>query len=344
MKIFPNNEKIFFDKGFNQYKAILIFGQDSSLVLEKISLLEKKIIQEDNNASLSKITLDYHDIEQDYSIFLHEIQAMSLIRKKKFILIENIATSIKKEFKDIISSYSSENLVVIKAGVLSPSSSLRKFFESEKDLAALTCYAPDNTQIKQLLFKKTQEKKLDLPRECVDFIVKNSGGEYSTISTEIDKILSYAEDGNEITLDIVKEILSESSEKNSYDPLIKNIISGNFIAAEKEFTKLTYSGVHVVAISRNIATHFIKLLKVKTQILQGKNEKEATSSIKPPIFFKNLLDFQVGVKKYSIQDLVFAINSLTKIEEKCKTQNIDSKLLWEREFFDVFLERTAIQP
>ena len=344
MKVFPNNEKVFFEKDFNQCNAILVFGQDSSLILEKISILEKKIIQEGDDSSFSKITLDYNNIEQDYSILTHEIQGLSLINKRKFILIENLSASITKEFKEILSSYNSEHMVVLKAGELSPSSSLRKFFESENNLAAIPCYAPDTLQIKQLVHKKIHESNIDLPQEYIDFIVKNSRGEYSSMVMEIDKILCYAEGGNKITLDVIKELLSAPSEKNSYDPLIKSIISGDYISSEKEFIKLTYSGVHVVAIARNIANYFIKLLKVKTQIYQGKNEKESISSIKPPIFFKNLPEFRAGIKKYTIQDLVLTINSLTKIEEKCKTQNTDSKLVWEKDFFSIFLEKTIIQP
>lgn len=340
MKIFPNKEKDFFKEDFNQYKAILVFGQDSSLVLDKISTLEKKVIKDEQEASFSKISLDYTEIEQDPSILIHETQAMSLINKQKFILVENLSTSITKELKEIIASSTNEHLIVFKAGELSPSSSLRKFFESEKDLAALPCYAPDKVQIKNLVYNKAIQQNVELPHDVIDLIVKTSGGEYSTITTEIEKILCYAAGEEKITTDIAKEILSSSSEKNSYDPLIKNIIYGDYIAAEKEFSKLTYSGVHIVAISRNIANYFVKLLKAKTQIHQGMNEKEAIGSIKPPIFFKNIPEFQAGLKKYTIQDLVVITNALTKLESKCKTHNIDSKLLWEKDFFEMFLEKS----
>ena len=302
MKIFPNKEKGFFEKDFNQYKAILVFGQDSSLILEKISILKKKVIHDDQEESFSKISLDYADIEQDPSILLHETQAMSLISKQKFILVENLSSSISKELKEAISSSTQEHVIVFKAGELSPSSSLRKFFESEKDLAALPCYAPDKIQIRDLIYKRAKQYNVELPQEVIDFIIKNSGGEYSAITTEIEKIICYAEGDEKITINVAKDILSASSEKNSYDPLIKSIIYGKYIDAEKEFTKLTYSGIHVVAISRNISNYFIKLLKVKTQIHQGISEKEAIDSIKPPIFFKNLPDFRAGLKKYTIQD------------------------------------------
>lgn len=341
MKILPKQERIFFEKDFAKYTAILFFGNDDSLILNKIKLLESKCTDPAN--SFEKITLDLSAIEEDLSILYNETASLSLFNKKKFIVIENVPNAISKNLKDFISNCDSQEIIVFKAGLLPPSSSFRKLFESEEKLASIACYPLERDAIKSLVLQKLEEHKVKLLNEHIAYIVSNLRGEYSTIISEIEKILLYAENNDYIKLEEIKNIISSPSEKNSYDPLISNILKQNFIAADYELKKLTDSGLHLVAITRNIANYFVKLLKVKILIAQGENETTAMDSLKPPIFFKSIPDFKIGIKNYTAPILIRIIEELTILEMNLKSKNINPELLWEKFYYRIFLKNSFLQ-
>ena len=191
-----------------------------------------------------------------------------------------------------------------------------------------------------MLMQELTKNSITFPAATLDYIVANLRGEYASIVSEIEKISLYALTTRDVCLEEISQIISNPSEKNSYDPLIKSIINSDFITADKELEKLTLSGLHIVAIARNIANHFVKLLKVKTLMNQGVSEQLAFASLRPPIFFKNVPNFQKGLKNYSVTQLVHIIATFTTLEMECKSTNIKPMLLWEKHYNKVFLSKS----
>lgn len=336
MKILPKQERAFLEKDFAKYTAILFFGNDESLILNKIKVLE-------NKSTVEKIVLDFPAIEEDLSVLYNETASLSLFNKKKFIVIENVPNSISKTLKDFILNCNSQEIIVFKAGSLTPASSFRKLFESEEKLASVACYPLEQDAIRSLVLQKLEEHKIKLLNEHITYVVSNLRGEYSTIVSEIEKLLLYANNNVDIKLEEIKNIISSPSEKNSYDPLISNILKQNFIAADYELKKLTDSGLHLVAIARNITTYFVRLLKVKTLISQGSSEAAAIDSFKPPVFFKSVPDFKIGLKNYTTPMLIKIVEELTILEMDLKSKNISTELLWEKCYYQLFLKKSAPQ-
>ncbi len=341
MKVPPKQEQKFFEQDFNSYTGILIFGSDTSLVLDQLSFIEKKVLENQSDTSFSKITIEYEEIDNDASILQHELFSMNLLNTRKFIVIENTPKSIHSSIKSILLEPKTQHVLIFRSGELPPSSSTRKLFETDKNLAALHCYASNEMSVKALLLKKTMESKLSIDHNVIDFIAKNLRGEHSSILSEIDKILYYAQENRGISISEVSQIISAPSEKNSYDPLIHSIIEQNFTLVEQEISKLTDSGVHLVAISRNIANYFVKLLKAQTLIKQGMSEKFAIDTIKPPIFFKNIPYFKKGLQTYTARRITYIIHKLTELEIDLKSKNISPKLLWDSFLYNIFIKEKS---
>lgn len=338
MKILPRQNRTFLEKDYKNYSAILIFGSDTSLVLNHISSIETNLFSTQDDSSFSKITLQYEDTEKDPSLLQHELFSTNLLCTQKLIIVENTPKSINSAIKQIILEIETQHIVIFRAGELSPSSGTRKLFESTKNLAALHCYASDDTSVKTLLLKKITENNVSIDSELINFISNNIRGDHHTILSEIEKIISYTKENNGISIDEATQIISNPSEKNSYDPLIHSIINRDFILAEQELEKLTSSGIHLVAIARNIANYFVKLLKVQTLIKQGTQEKFAIDSIKPPIFFKNITYFKKGLDQFSVRKISYIIYEITNLEIEYKTKNISANLIWERFFYKIFIQ------
>jgi DNA polymerase III subunit delta len=338
MKIAQKQESSFLNKDFRRYKAILVFGSDHSLVSERVAFLCRKVITNKDSETFSKVQLNYSDVAKDPSHLIDHIFSNTLLAEPKFIIIEDVDTSINKEVKAILVNNKSDNIVVLKAGELPPNSSIRRFFELENDLAALPCYTLENIGIKELLLTRMSEHQIKCEHGVVDYVVSNLRGEYLAISSEIDKMILCGIKQGTLSISNVEELLSGSSEKNTYDRLIKFLINADAVAVEHEFLKLNSSGVHVIAISRNIANYFIRLLRVK-ELISYKicSESEALNILRPPIFFKHLEDFKRALNKYSIVQIINIIEICTNLEIECKTTNISPLLCWEKMIYRTFL-------
>jgi DNA polymerase-3 subunit delta len=338
MKILPRKDQIFLQQDYKNYSGILIFGSDTSLVLNKILSIENNVFSTQSDASFSKIAIQYEEIEEDPSLLQHELSSMNLLNTQKIIIIDNTQKSIKAPIKSILLQPKTQHILIFRAGELPTSSSIRKLFETEKNLAALHCYSSNNTSTKALLLRKIAESRISIDHKLIDFIADNIRGEHSTILSEIEKIIHYTKENRSISFDEVIQIISNPSEKNSYDPLIHSIIDKDFILAEQELEKLTSSGVHLVAIARNVANYFVKLLKVQTLIKQGMPEKFALDSPKPPIFFKNIPHFKKGLHQYSVKRISYIIYEFTQLEINYKSKNISPEILWEKCFYNIFIK------
>ena len=73
-----------------------------------------------------------------------------------------------------------------------------------------------------------------------------------------------------------------------------------------------------------------KLHLVKSNIQNGMTEQEAVSSLRPPIFFKQLPVFKRHLNEWSIKQLNKLINGLIKLEIECKTTGNPAELLCAR--------------
>jgi len=338
MKITSKQENSFLNNDFRKYRALLIFGADTSLVSGRISSICRNVITNEDSEIFSKIYINYNDILKDSNILVGHISSRTLLSEPKFIVVDEVGPSISKELKEIISDNNSDHVLVFKAGELPPSSTTRKFFEAGDNLAALACYQIDDKSIRAILLSKMSEHHIKCEIGVIEYIVENLKGEYLSVISEIDKIILYGVSQKMISLEVISEIISGSSEKNSYDKLIKYLVASDVVAAEQEFLKLTASGIHVVAISRNISNYFIRVLKVKELVSQKVcSETEAINSLRPPVFFKNLEDFKKVLDKYSIAQIISIVEAFTNLEIECKTTNIAPILCWDRYIHKLFI-------
>jgi DNA polymerase III subunit delta len=337
MKIQPNQSLNFLNKDFQQYQGVLIFGNNAGLVSKRCDLLQQKFINPADETSFNSLNLDYEQVAKDPSLLYEELNSYSMLGTPKIITIDSVSKSINKKIIDILSSSGGDNFIIFRGGEFPPSSSTRKFFETNKNFAALACYYDNAESIKNILISKLSVKNVKFASpEVMDYILENIQGDHLSVVSEIEKIALFAQSDSILSLKEIKSIINKHSYNTSYDELIKNIINNKLDKAEIEFSKLTYSGVSIVAIIRNITNYFVKLLKVKTLITQGKAEHLAMSFLRPPIFYKYEADFKNGLKKYTVSKLTEIIESLIKLEIDCKTYNIDPQIMWNQSFIALF--------
>jgi DNA polymerase-3 subunit delta len=113
----------------------------------------------------------------------------------------------------------------------------------------------------------------------------------------------------------------------SLDDLVGALLRGDKKQVAKELQNLENAGENAIFIIRVILNFFMRLVRLKLMLMEGKNIENALLSLKPPAFFKNKTNMIMGSKKYQLADLQRIVKNLTDLELLTKKGIINPELL-----------------
>ena len=297
--------------------ATLLYGPDRGLVDYCVDHITKVL-------KLPKRTLDYSDISCDE--LKSELNNISLFSAKEIIRLTNIATFDAK-LKDLVKS-ENHHILLITADELTPASALRKTFETEKNLAAIACYHDDATSVEKLVRAACSNAKKHISADALKYLSHRLYGDRYIIINEIEKLLIYASDKDEITLEDVTAVISGSTTPEP-DMLCIYFFKDDRKLYLEELTKLLAENISAVWIVRALIRYAINVYITLQKMSDGASLDDASSSITPPIFFKNMPDFKRIVGKFDTKKILNLMEKLYKAEIELKSSGLGEKFVCE---------------
>jgi len=313
------------DKGIN---FILVYGPDSGMVSEHSKTICKTVLDDLSDPfRVTEISLD--TIKNEPANFAAELNAISMMGGRRLIRVQANSTTLPKEITKIIDDSSSDTMVVISAGDLTPASTLRKYFEQSSKAAAVPCYKDDGASLQRIVSGKLSENGYNFNSDVVRYLSDSFSGDRMVVLSEVDKLMIYMNDNKQITLDDVQTCIFDSSEF-SLDELCSAFASREPYATEKHLTRAFNESVMPIVIIRSILRYFMRLQTVKTELAKGANEQQAMASLRPPVFFKQVPVFKKHLAMWKDRDISKVISRFNELEADCKTTGNPAELLCAR--------------
>src|SRR5271170_4774667 len=128
--------------------AALIFGPDQGLVRERAEKLAKSVVP-DLADPFRVADLDEALLSGDPARLADEAAALSMMGGRRVVRVRGGGNALGKLFEAFLESPIGDALVVVEAGDLAKSSSLRSAFEGSDNAAAIACYADSGREIPQ---------------------------------------------------------------------------------------------------------------------------------------------------------------------------------------------------
>lgn len=329
MKIPPKEIDNFIKKTFENYAACLIYGNDYGLVTEKVRAVINSSKKETFDPNFNFIRLDYKKIHEDITILNNEINSISFNNHKKIIHINYNSGIIRKELFTLVES-NQHAIIIISAEELPPSSSLRKIFEKSKKLACLACYHDTEITIKNLIIQALQRNNYKFTSKAVEYLASRLGNDHQIVLNEIEKILLYFADNNNIRYEQIIEFYNDANNELAVDNLLLYLVKANIAKFLNElYSTLSNEKNHIYVI-RQIINFFHKVRTIKSAMQNGKSESEALSIITPPIFYKNIPTYRLALQKLNLKKIDYLISELIRLEIRCKTININPLIFIEK--------------
>jgi DNA polymerase III delta subunit len=321
MKLYPSEaNKIIQLISAQNIKAILLYGPETSLINNYVTNLSKAL-------KYTVKSICYSDLinSEDFHIVFSNL---NLFSKKEIIKIYNVPSALNKNLEKFLLEQETFNFPIIIAKEATASSSISKFFMQNKAFASVVFYEQD---INYTHFILQDLKPKEVTQGAVEAIKDLASCNSILLKQEIEKIKLLTHDKSCITReDIVK--LPTYLTKQSLDTICRSLIMKDANQYFQLISEHIQNYTPAILIIRSIEKYYLNLYIV---LKSNKSIKDASQSIKPPIFFKNFNNFLDIANKIKLNNVIKSLSVLYKFETLLKTSHMPDKSLLEKLYYDV---------
>ena len=189
--------------------------------------------------------------------------------------------------------------------------------------------------LKKIIADQVAESGKKLAAEALAWLTENLGADRAITRTEIAKLIMFAGEKEEITLDDAMNIVGDGSAVSMED-LTYAVGEGNFTAMNKALTKIFREDENAaVSIIRATLYHFQRLHLIKAKINAGMRGDEALRSLFPPVNFKREASFKRQVQMWSNEKIFKVLQLVVDTEKDCKTTGNPAELICSRALMQI---------
>ena len=188
--------------------GILVYGPDAGHVSEVSQKIGKSHV-EDLRDPFQVEELSVNEIKEDPALLTDAAMSLPMTGGNKLIIIRECTDVLTSNLEEISRLESIEAKFLILSGTLSPRSKLRKLFEDNKRLGALPCYTDQEGDLRSLISTAMSEAGISMRPEALRYLVTYLGSDRLATRSELNKLILYAGNNNEINLQTVIDIIGD---------------------------------------------------------------------------------------------------------------------------------------
>ena len=340
MKVDNRHSSTFIKNGAENFHAVLIYGPDAGLVLERTMDLAKQITS-DLNDPFNVSRLSQKDILDDVTVLTNTLNTLSITGDRRLVIIADASERLSNTIEAALNDANRDTLLILRAGDLKPRNKLRIFFEKSDSVAALACYADDCRGLGHLIRTIFNERNISCDPTVLDFIENNLGNDRAISRSELEKLSLFVGNGGEVSLKDAEMMIGDNSALTLFD-LALHTADGDALAMDRAINRCLNEDIRPMAILRAVAGHLIRLQLALEKIQEGDSPDQAMQKLRPPVFFKAKGRFRLQLLSWTKSRALKALGLLLKAEQECKRTNIPDTAICGRTLHQVAaLARTA---
>ena len=139
------------------------------------------------------------------------------------------------------------------------------------------------------------EAGVSMRPEALQYLVTYLGSDRLTTRSELNKLLLYAGDNNEINLQTVIDIIGDGG-PIVLDAIPSSIADGDIKSFLIALDRHNSDSQNPISILRTTISYFQKLRTARALVEQGRSAKDAIFFLAPPVFWNKKLDFERQLK------------------------------------------------
>ncbi len=312
--------------------TVLLYGPDSGSVAERARALAATVV-DDLRDPFRVSELTGEELRFGRGRLVEEAQALCLLGGRRLVRVREAGDGASDAVRDLLKLPEQAGFVVLEAGDLPASSSLRKLIEAASGAMALPCFHDEDRQLGGLVRSLLQEHGLKAEADALSFLQSHLGGDRGITRAEVAKLALYMADrpGVPVTLADVTAMVGDSSALEVEDALLACLL-GRCGELDHALARLLAEGEAPVRLIRTAAGTLTRLLRLSAVAAAGGSIEAAIAAARPPIFFRLQKPFADALRRWSPEALAQGLSLLQAAELRCKSAAAPDALLCQAVF------------
>ena len=302
----------------NDYSFYLFYGENEGLKEEIInSLFEKNY--------LNKIyRYEEKEVLEKKNEFFNTVLTKSFFDNEKLIIINRTTDKINGIIEELLKKKPQDILFILNSKNLEKKSTLRKFFEKEKEIICVPFYEDNNQTLNSIISQFFRNKKIPISQQLINILVERSRGDRKNLNNELAKIESFALNKKGISIQEITR-LTNLADNYGASELVDNCLAKNTRKTVTILNENNYSDEDNIIIIRTLLAKLKRLTKIHELVREKNNIEKAISSFKPPIFWKDKTIVTQQLKAWRKNELEILIYKTNEVELLIKKNSTIAK-------------------
>lgn len=299
--------------------AVLFYGTDAGLIFERAAKLAALLAARDNGEI---IRLDDADLDTDPDRLAVELQTIPMFGGSKVVRVTAGRRINAAALQPLLEGGTLAAALIVEAGNLKPTDSMRGLFEKSAQAAAVACYADEARDLEGVIAETLKAHGLGITSDAREMLVARMGADRAVSRGEVEKLALYASGKREVDAADVEAIVGDASEL-AIDRTLNAAASGDAARAVAEFSRAVAAGespqVLIIALQR----HLQRLHRIRTDLDAGASFEDVIRQQRPPVHFKQKDALGLQCRIWSSPRLVQA---LARTSAAAKAARLSSSL------------------
>ena len=304
-------------------RGVVIYGSNEGMV-STLSEAFIKSISSDIYDAFHVSYLDMADVMSDIGCLYAEFNAQSLMGGRRVVVIKNATANLTKPLRELLSSSSSDTLLVISSSTLKTKDSLAVMAKDEAFMYGIGCYDDRDEDISQFASKFMSKNGFNIDNITFQLLCSRLSNDRKISANELDKLITYMGNNKNISVEDVLTVISDSS-ASSQEDLCYFVALGQTEKAIASYNRLIFEGEQPVSIIRAISYHFMKLLDCAVKMEKGDTTEKVIFGLRPPLMFFRKNAFTTQLRTWNRTRLLNALTLLYQTERECKTTDLPAE-------------------
>lgn len=337
MKIAPAQCAAFLKTPPKGLSGVVIYGKDRSRVGSEALLFAKHLVSNINDPFQVSLLND-QDIEQDPLKIDDALSAQSLMGGQRLVRVrfysekaqtdKVLATLLKAHDEG---GFNPESFLILEAGNLGATSSLRRVADSAKKIASIALYDEETQDLRRVLSATLSAENVSMSPQAMDIFLARLPKDYGVARSEIERVVLYIGPGSGKKIDEGELLTILGVEADaSFSQAALDAFGGRARLAQSGLRRAFSEGESPVTALFAWNAHFQKLMNFKIRCDEGDMAKDAAKAAQ--IFWKDQSEFQRQAKQWRYEALASLNSDLFHADIQCKTTGLPSHLIVERFF------------
>ena len=302
-------------------RSILIYGSNEGLIRDTVKRITQSICEDLTDAfRISKLLGT--DLSTDIGLLYGEFNSQSLLGGRRVIIVNEAGNDLSKHIRKMLDESPKEGnlLILVGSSSLNKKSSLVRLAEESSDMASFACYEDKEEDIRGML------KKMGLTFEpaAIQLLCGRLSGDHMINQQELNKLATYMGTSKNVTIEIVNNIISDTSD-SSLEDIYYSTFSGKKNEALSYYSRYLYVGNEASSVARGLNFHLQKLLFCQGEIEKGKTADQAMQQLIPRIIFYRAESFKHQLYDWKRDKILRAMELVYEAEKNCKTTNMPAE-------------------